>query len=163
MPMTNFLKRRKVSASAPIIDENVASEPVKIEPETIPANRREYVRVSADLHATLRLNEVKHDAKIIDISAGGVKLSTSQLLTVGEIVPTELMLTTSGESGASVVSASGNSHTERVIVLCKIVRAVTDEASTNTYGAKFESLNEINLKKIRAYVLDSQVAARLSQ
>ena len=171
--MTSLFKKRKKESKDSTVDissENnseVEAEAeadigagVSADTDALPANRREHMRVRADLEATVRLNEEKYSAKIIDISAGGIKMVSEKLLPIDEIIPVEFMLV-GAETEASGGAAVSRSPAGRLIALCKIVRMEV-VGNENIYGAKFEAINEPNLKKINAFVFDTQVASRLN-
>jgi len=151
--MPKFFKKQKKDIPEPKVNSSTD--------DVSQSNRREHLRVQTGLHAILRLNEQKYSAKIVDISAGGVKLTSEQALPVDEIMTVEFTLP-ANKSGTIDTSAVGRTET-RLMVACKVVHAAAEGEKENTYGVKFEAVNEVDLKRISTFVVDTQISSRFAQ
>jgi c-di-GMP-binding flagellar brake protein YcgR len=106
-------------------------------------NMREFFRAAIDMEATIQSKGYRHSAKIVDISAGGLKIESDQVFMVGENVTVEF-----------------NVHNMRLRKTCKIVHALLGAATQNIFGCRFEYVNDSDLKKINSYVFELQAASR---
>ena len=108
-------------------------------------NKRESFRASTDLNATLKSKGDKLSAKIIDLSAGGLKIKTNKNFLVGEKVTVDFLL-----------------NDDRFSKTCRVAYAKPGEDAVYTLGCKFEYVNTADLKKISSYAFSIQAQARSS-
>jgi len=106
-------------------------------------NKRDFFRASTELNATLRSKGKKHHVKIVDISAGGVKVESDEVFFVDENVTIDFTLLDNQFSKT-----------------CKIVHVMVGEGVHNTYGCMFEYIKDADQKKINSFVFAAQAGGR---
>ena len=111
--------------------------------QTESENRREHFRTYIKLNAELRQNDRKFKVIIVDISPGGLKIESDQIVSVDEYFTLKFEL-----------------HSSRIVLHCKAVRAILGGATKNLYGCRYEYVKESDLKKICSFAFDAQALAR---
>ena len=106
-------------------------------------NMRDHFRVHVGLNATLQLSGEKHNAKIVDISSGGMRIECTKSLPIDEHMTVRVMV-----------------HNNRVAVRCKVTREVMSDAAVYHYGVKYIFVNASDLKIINSFVLEMQALTR---
>lgn len=106
-------------------------------------DKRGSFRVSIEVDATLRFNEVSHPIKIIDMSSGGMRVESDQVLTLDDLV-----------------TVSFDIETKRMLILCKVVRVSVNKESPNSYGLQFHHLINVGSDKLNSFLYNKQISSR---
>ena len=107
------------------------------------SNRRAYFRVETKIDAVLRVNNVMQNVQVVDISTGGLQITSKIELPLNEFVTIYYSL-----------------PSNRMTAYCRIVRNVKSGDPEYQYGCKYEYISENDRKKIYSYLFDTQALSR---
>lgn len=106
-------------------------------------NKRKFFRISTEIDALLRSNEVNLPVKIIDMSSSGMRVESDHEFHDDDVVPINFDI-----------------DNNRMMILCKIVRISGNEEGHYTYGLKHHYLSSADEDKLNAYILSNQLLER---
>jgi len=106
-------------------------------------DKRGFFRVSLELDASLRYNEMNHPIKISDMSSGGMRVESDQVFSADDLV-----------------TISFDIEKKRMLILCKIVRVSINKEIPNTYGLQFHHLINVGSESISSFLYNKQLQER---
>jgi len=107
-------------------------------------DKRGSFRVSIEIDASLRFNEVSHPIKIIDMSSSGMRVESDQIFTTDDLV-----------------TISFDIELKRMLILCKVVRVSVNKDSSNSYGLQFHHLINVGSESINTFLYSKQLSERV--